>query len=73
MRGLLLIDPDPDVAAEIRAACPSTSTRRSVTQPIKAIARTTGHEDESSFRKAFRNRTLMSPQAYRARRMERTM
>ncbi|WP_244550670.1 MULTISPECIES: helix-turn-helix domain-containing protein [unclassified Bradyrhizobium] len=53
--------------------CPSTSTRRSTTQPIKAIARTTGYEDESSFRKAFRKLTLMSPQAYRARRMERTM
>jgi transcriptional regulator GlxA family with amidase domain len=41
------------------------------TQPIKTIARTTGYEDESSFRKAFRKLTLMSPQAYRARRMER--
>jgi transcriptional regulator GlxA family with amidase domain len=42
------------------------------TQPVKTIARTTGYEDESSFRKAFRKLTLMSPQAYRARRMERT-
>ena len=42
------------------------------TQPIKTIARTAGYEDESSFRKAFRKLTLMSPQAYRARRMERT-
>lgn len=36
------------------------------TQPIKAIARATGYEDESSFRKAFRKLTLTSPQAYRA-------
>lgn len=42
------------------------------TQPIKAIARTAGYEDESSFRKAFRKLALMSPQAYRARRTERT-
>ncbi|MBC9878263.1 helix-turn-helix domain-containing protein [Bradyrhizobium sp. INPA01-394B] len=40
-------------------------------QPIKTIARAAGYEDESSFRKAFRKLTLMSPQAYRARRMER--
>lgn len=40
------------------------------TQPIKTIARTAGYEDESSFRKAFRKLTLMSPQAYRARRIE---
>lgn len=39
-------------------------------QPIKAIARAAGYEDESSFRKAFRKLTLMSPQAYRARRMQ---
>ncbi|WP_166296147.1 GlxA family transcriptional regulator [Bradyrhizobium sp. 2S1] len=38
------------------------------TQPIKSIARTTGYEDESSFRKAFRKLTLTSPQAYRAQR-----
>ncbi|VIO73813.1 GlxA family transcriptional regulator [Bradyrhizobium ivorense] len=38
------------------------------TQPIKAIARATGYEDESSFRKAFRKLTLTSPQAYRAQR-----
>ena len=38
---------------------------------FEAIARTAGYEDESSFRKAFRKLTLMSPQAYRARRMER--
>ena len=37
------------------------------TQPIKTIARTTGYEDESSFRKAFRKLTLMSPQAYRTK------
>ncbi|HZR76475.1 GlxA family transcriptional regulator [Bradyrhizobium sp.] len=37
-------------------------------QPIKAIARSTGYEDDSSFRKAFRKFTLMSPQAYRAQR-----
>ena len=37
-------------------------------QPIKAIARATGYEDESSFRKAFRKLTLLSPQAYRAQR-----
>lgn len=43
----------------------------STTQPIKTIARVAGYEDESSFRKAFRKLTLMSPQAYRARRMER--
>ena len=41
-------------------------------QPVKTIARAAGYEDESSFRKAFRKLTLMSPQAYRARRMERT-
>ncbi|AHY50088.1 putative transcriptional regulatory protein [Bradyrhizobium japonicum SEMIA 5079] len=41
-------------------------------QPIKTIARTAGYEDESSFRKAFRKLTLMSPQAYRARRMVQT-
>jgi transcriptional regulator GlxA family with amidase domain len=41
------------------------------TQPVKTIARAAGYEDESSFRKAFRKLTLMSPQAYRARRMER--
>ncbi len=41
------------------------------TQPIKTIARTTGYEDESSFRKAFRKLTLMSPQAYRAKNMMR--
>ncbi|MBR0852268.1 helix-turn-helix domain-containing protein [Bradyrhizobium diazoefficiens] len=40
------------------------------TQPVKTIARAAGYEDESSFRKAFRKLTLMSPQAYRARRME---
>ena len=40
-------------------------------QPIKAIARSTGYEDESSFRKAFRKLTLMSPQAYRAQRLRR--
>ena len=40
-------------------------------QPVKTIARAAGYEDESSFRKAFRKLTLMSPQAYRARRMER--
>ncbi len=39
-------------------------------QPIKTVARASGYEDESSFRKAFRKLTLMSPQAYRARRME---
>jgi len=38
------------------------------TQPIKTIARATGYEDESSFRKAFRKLTLTSPQAYRAQR-----
>ena len=38
-------------------------------QPIKLIARSTGYEDESSFRKAFRKLTLMSPQAYRAHRL----
>lgn len=38
------------------------------TQPIKSIARATGYEDESSFRKAFRKLTLTSPQAYRAQR-----
>ncbi|MGY3445204.1 MULTISPECIES: GlxA family transcriptional regulator [unclassified Bradyrhizobium] len=38
------------------------------TQPIKTIARATGYEDESSFRKAFRKLTLLSPQAYRAQR-----
>ncbi|MGY4419236.1 transcriptional regulator GlxA family with amidase domain [Bradyrhizobium sp. JR6.1] len=37
-------------------------------RPIKAIARATGYEDESSFRKAFRKLTLLSPQAYRAQR-----
>ncbi|MCC8962886.1 helix-turn-helix domain-containing protein [Bradyrhizobium sp. Pear76] len=37
-------------------------------QPIKSIARATGYEDESSFRKAFRKLTLLSPQAYRAQR-----
>jgi transcriptional regulator GlxA family with amidase domain len=37
-------------------------------QPVKTIARAAGYEDESSFRKAFRKLTLMSPQAYRARR-----
>ena len=36
-------------------------------QSIKAIAHSIGYEDESSFRKAFRKLTLMSPQAYRAR------
>jgi len=41
------------------------------TQPVKTIARAAGYEDESSFRKAFRKLTLMSPQAYRARRMQR--
>jgi len=41
------------------------------TQPVKIIARAAGYDDESSFRKAFRKLTLMSPQAYRARRMER--
>lgn len=40
-------------------------------QPIKAIARSTGYEDDSSFRKAFRKFTLMSPQAYRAQRVMR--
>ncbi|WP_249132399.1 helix-turn-helix domain-containing protein [Bradyrhizobium sp. AUGA SZCCT0124] len=37
-------------------------------QPIKAIARATGYKDESSFRKAFRKLTLLSPQAHRAQR-----
>ncbi|MHC2251416.1 transcriptional regulator GlxA family with amidase domain [Bradyrhizobium embrapense] len=37
-------------------------------QPIKAIARATGYEDESSFRKAFRKLTLLWPQAYRVQR-----
>lgn len=37
-------------------------------QSIKAIARSTGYEDDSSFRKAFRKFTLMSPQAYRVQR-----
>lgn len=41
------------------------------TQSIKAIARATGYEDESSFRKAFRKLTLTSPQAYRAQRSAR--
>lgn len=41
-------------------------------QPIKSIARAAGYEDESSFRKAFRKLTLMSPQAYRARRTVQT-
>jgi transcriptional regulator GlxA family with amidase domain len=36
-------------------------------QSIKAIAHSSGYEDESSFRKAFRKLTMMSPQAYRAR------
>lgn len=40
-------------------------------QPIKVIARSTGYEDESSFRKAFRKLTLMTPQAYRAHRLMR--
>lgn len=38
-------------------------------QSIKAVARSTGYEDESSFRKAFRKHTLMSPQAYRTQRV----
>jgi transcriptional regulator GlxA family with amidase domain len=42
-------------------------------QPIKAVARSTGYEDESSFRKAFRKLTLMSPLAYRARRTMRAV
>ncbi len=42
------------------------------TQPIKTIARATGYEDESSFRKAFRKLTLTSPQAYRALRATRS-
>ncbi|UQR59811.1 helix-turn-helix domain-containing protein [Bradyrhizobium sp. C-145] len=42
-------------------------------QPVKTIARAAGYEDESSFRKAFRKLTLMSPQAYRTRRVERTV
>ncbi len=37
-------------------------------QSIKAIAHSSGYEDESSFRKAFRKLAMMSPQAYRARR-----
>jgi transcriptional regulator GlxA family with amidase domain len=41
------------------------------TQSIKTIAQATGYEDESSFRKAFRKLTLVSPQAYRARRLAR--
>ncbi|WP_283817142.1 helix-turn-helix domain-containing protein [Bradyrhizobium agreste] len=45
----------------------------STTQPIKTIARAAGYEDESSFGKAFRKLTLMSPQTYRARRMERAV
>ncbi|WP_245266608.1 helix-turn-helix domain-containing protein [Bradyrhizobium sp. WSM1743] len=134
MRRLLLLDPDPDVAAEIRVALPldldqdigdagllvrragkvpmtvkrladalglsertlnrkfqelthepaqSFLMRRrvehartlleSTTQPIKTIARAAGYEDESSFRKAFRKLTSMSPQAYRTRRTEQTM
>ncbi|MEN3346935.1 MAG: hypothetical protein V7632_570 [Bradyrhizobium sp.] len=46
--------------------CPSISTMRSVT-------RATGYEDESSFRKAFRKLTLLSPQAYRAQRAMRAV
>ncbi|WP_246515482.1 helix-turn-helix domain-containing protein [Bradyrhizobium diversitatis] len=45
----------------------------STLQPIKTIARAAGYEYESSFREAFRKLTLMSPQAYRARRMERAV
>jgi transcriptional regulator GlxA family with amidase domain len=41
------------------------------TQSVKAIARSIGYEDESSFRKAFRKLTLLSPQAYRAQRSAR--
>ena len=39
--------------------------------PIKTVAHSVGYEDESSFRKAFRKRTSMTPQAYRVRRAER--
>jgi transcriptional regulator GlxA family with amidase domain len=36
-------------------------------QSIKTIAHAIGYEDESSFRRAFRKLTAVSPQAYRAR------
>jgi transcriptional regulator GlxA family with amidase domain len=38
------------------------------TQSIKAVARAVGYEDDSSFRKAFRKLTAVTPQEYRARR-----
>jgi len=38
------------------------------TQSIKAVARAVGYEDDSSFRKAFRKLTAITPQQYRARR-----
>ncbi|MBI5321995.1 helix-turn-helix domain-containing protein [Bradyrhizobium sp.] len=41
------------------------------TQSIKAVARAVGYEDDSSFRRAFRTSTAMTPQAYRTRRAAR--
>ena len=38
------------------------------TQSIKAVAQAVGYEDDSSFRKAFRKLTAITPQEYRARR-----
>ncbi len=38
------------------------------TQSIKAVARAVGYEDDSSFRKAFRKLTAITPQQYRVRR-----
>lgn len=37
-------------------------------RPVKLIAHAVGYQDESSFRKAFRKLTSMSPQGYRAHR-----
>jgi transcriptional regulator GlxA family with amidase domain len=37
-------------------------------QSIKAVAHAVGYEDDSSFRKAFRKMTAITPQQYRARR-----
>lgn len=38
------------------------------TQSVKAVARAVGYEDDSSFRRAFRKLTAITPQEYRARR-----
>jgi transcriptional regulator GlxA family with amidase domain len=40
---------------------------------MRSVTRATGYEDESSFRKAFRKLTLLSPQAYRAQRAMRAV